>query len=184
MSTQRTTIAARLLDPERIILPSRAVAVAALELAGSGAVVAETRAEVADPLVPLPVSVTLKAVAEPDTATVNAPAASALAGVWVVEDILGRGIIDDTRVTLDFNEQRVAGRATCNSYRGDWALEHGKLSIVDVAVKKMACPEALMDQERRFLDALASADGMRFDDTSALFLTRGGDDLIRARRER
>lgn len=48
----------------------------------------------------------------------------------------------------------------------------------------MACPEALMNQERRFLDALASADGIRFDDTGALFLTSDGNDVIRARRER
>jgi len=41
-----------------------------------------------------------------------------------------------------------------------------------------------MNQERRFLDALASTDGMRFDETGALFLTSGGDELLRARRER
>lgn len=41
-----------------------------------------------------------------------------------------------------------------------------------------------MNQERRFLDALASMDGMRFDETGALFLTSGGDELLRARRER
>jgi heat shock protein HslJ len=75
-------------------------------------------------------------------------------------------------------------RATCNSYQGTWSLEDGQLSIVDVAVTMMACPEALMNQERRFLDALNSADGVRFDDTGALFLTSGGDDLLRARRER
>ena len=40
-----------------------------------------------------------------------------------------------------------------------------------------------MNQERRFLDALASADGIRFDDTGALFLTSGGSDVILARRE-
>ena len=40
-----------------------------------------------------------------------------------------------------------------------------------------------MNQERRFLDALNSADGIRFDDTGALFLTSGGDDLLRARKE-
>ena len=230
MSTQDTTIVAELFYRERIALPPGAVAVATLEIAGSGTVVAETRDEIADRSVPvsvtldvdqsqlpqdaglvfrgsievdgapiwnsepLPVdltaetidlgSVMLMAVEELDTSAVNTPEASSLAGTWVVEDIGGGGIIDDSRVTLDFSEQRVAGRATCNSYQGTWSLEDGQLSIVDVAVTMMACPEALMNQERRFIDALNSADGVRFDDTGALFLTSGGDDLLRARRER
>ena len=235
MNTQRTTIAAELFYRERIALPPGAVAVAALEVAGSGTVVAETRDELADRSVPVAVtldvdrlqlpqdaglvfrgsievdgapvwqseprpvdltsetidlgSVMLRAVAEPDMTDVNTPVASSLDGTWVVEDILGGGIIDSSRVTLDFStldfsEKRVAGRASCNSYQGTWSLEEGQLSIVDVAVTMMACPEALMNQERRFLDALDSTDGMRFDDTGALFLTSGGDDLLRARRER
>lgn len=229
MSTQKTTIAAELFYRERIALPPGAVAVAALEIAGSGTVIAETRDELADRSVPVPVtldvdrlrlpqdaglvfrgvvevdgapawtseprpvdltaetidlgSVLLRAVEKSDMTDVNTPVASSLAGTWVVEDILGGGIIDRSRVTLDFSEQRLAGRASCNSYQGAWSLEDGKLSIVDVAVTMMACPEALMDQERRFLDALASTDGMRFDDTGALYLTSGDDDVIRARKD-
>jgi len=57
MSTQRTKIAAELFYRERIALPPGAVAVAALEIAGSGTVVAETRDELANQSVP--VSVTL-----------------------------------------------------------------------------------------------------------------------------
>ena len=228
MSTQQITIAAALFYRERIALPPGAVAVATLEIAGSGTVVAETRDELTGKSVPVSVtldivrlqlpqdaglvfrggievdgatlwqsearpvdltsetidlgSVMLRAVDEPDKAANDTPAGS-LSGTWVVEDILGGGIIDDSRVTLDFSEGRVAGRASCNSYQGAWSLEDGKLSIVNVGVTMMACPEALMNQERRFLDALNSADGIRFDDTGALFLTSGGDDLLRARKE-
>lgn len=230
MGSQRTTIVAALFYRERIALPPGAVAVAAVEIAGSGTVVGETRDELADQSVPISVtlhvdrlrlpqdaglvfrgsievdgapvwksepqpvdltsetidlgSVMLRAVEETDMTDVNTPVASSLAGTWVVEDILGGGIIDSSRVTLDFSEQRVAGRASCNSYQGAWSLQDGQLSIVDVAVTMMSCPEAIMNQERRFLDALESTDGMRFDDTGALFLTSGGNDLLRARRER
>ena len=78
-------------------------------------------------------SVMLRAVEETDVPPVDSPVATPLAGAWVVEDILGGGIIDSSRVTLDFSEQRVAGRASCNSYQGIWLVEDGKLSIVDVA---------------------------------------------------
>jgi heat shock protein HslJ len=230
MTAKRTTIAASLFYRERIALPPGAVAVAALEAAGSGAVVAETRHERADRSMPVSVtldvdqsqlppdaglvfrgsievdgtpawqteprpldltsetidlgSVMLMAVDGPGTAADDTTAEFSLAGTWVVEDILGDGIIDASRVTLEFGEQRVAGRASCNSYQGAWSLKDGKLSIDDVAVTMMACPEPLMNQERRFLDALASTDGMRFDDTGALFLTSGGDALLRARKAR
>jgi putative lipoprotein len=229
MGTQRTTIVAELFYRERIALPPGAVAVAAVEIAGSGTVVVEARDELADQSVPITVmldvdrlrlpqdvglvfrgsieidgapawksepqpvdltsetidlgAVLLRAAEEPDMTDVNLPVASSLAGTWVVEDILGGGIIDSSRVTLDFSDQRVAGRASCNSYQGTWSLKEERLAITDVAVTMMACPEAIMNQERRFLDALASADGMRFDDTGALFLTSGDDDLLRARRE-
>ena len=229
MSTQNTTIAAALFYRERIALPPDAVAVASLEIAGSGSVVAETREDVADRSVPVSVtlavdpsqlpqdtglvfrgsievdgvpiwksesrpvdltsstvdlgSVMLMSVSEPDMAAADTPEVSALSGTWVVEDILGGGIIDDSRVTMEFSEQRVGGRASCNSYQGAWSLEDGRLSIADVAVTMMACPEAIMNQEQRFLEALAHTDSMRIDDTGALFLTSGGDDLLRARRE-
>ena len=129
-------------------------------------------------------SVMLRAVDAVDMAGDATAAESSLAGTWVVEDILGGGIIDDSRVTLNFSEGRIAGRASCNSYQGAWSMEDGKLSIENVGVTMMACPDALMNQERRFLDALNSADGARFDDTGALCLTGGSDDLILARRER
>ena len=230
MNTRRTTIAAKLFYRERIALPPGAVAVALLEAADSGNIVASTRDELADQSVPVSVTldvdrqqlpqdaglvfrgsievdgaavwqsepqpvdltldtidlgmVMLRSVVESDTAANESPGISSLAGTWVVEDIQGDGIIDDSRVTLDFSEQRVAGHTSCNSYQGNWSLDDGTLSIGDVAVTMMACPEGLMNQERRFLDALAATDGMRFDDTDALFLTGDGDDLIRARRER
>ena len=229
MNTQSITIAAELFYRERIALPPGAVAVAAVEIAGSGTVVAESRDELAGRSVPAPVTleldrlqlpqdvglafrgsievdgvtawrseprpvdltsaaidlgpILLRAVDEQDTAAVDPLAASLQAGTWVVEDILGGGIIDSSRVTLDFREGDVAGRASCNTYQGSWSLDGGRLSIGDVAVTMMACPEALMNQERRFLDALAAADGVRFDETGALLLTSGGNDIILARKE-
>ena len=221
MSTQSIAIVAELFYRERIALPPGAVAVAALEIAGSGNVVAETRDELADRSVPIPVKLELDRLqlpqdvglvfrgsievdgvtawrSEPQPVDLTSAAielgpvllrsvdplvASLQAGTWVVEDILGGGIIDNSRVTLDFREQDVGGRASCNSYQGSWSLEDGRLSIANVAVTMMACPEALMNQEQRFLDALASADGVRFDETGALFLTSGGGDVIRARKE-
>ncbi|HKJ19023.1 MAG TPA: hypothetical protein VJ993_00050, partial [Woeseiaceae bacterium] len=56
MSSQRTMIVAALFYREKIALPPGAVAVAAVEIAGSGTVVAETRNELADQSVPISVT--------------------------------------------------------------------------------------------------------------------------------
>ncbi|WP_295813446.1 META domain-containing protein [uncultured Nitratireductor sp.] len=71
---------------------------------------------------------------------------------WVVEDIDGGGIIDSSRVTLTFDEDgRVGGRASCNSYGARWSEENGKLTISQAVSTEMACAEALMNQEQKFL---------------------------------
>lgn len=46
----------------------------------------------------------------------------------------------------------------------------------------MACPESLMNQERRVLDLLTKVTGYRINDTSALVLTTAGAETISARR--
>ncbi|MFC5585746.1 META domain-containing protein [Nitratireductor kimnyeongensis] len=74
---------------------------------------------------------------------------------WVVEDIDGRGIIDSSRVSLTFaGNGSVSGRASCNSYSANWTEENGKLTLGPAATTKMACAEALMDQEQKFLSIL------------------------------
>ena len=62
------------------------------------------------------------------TATENEPmnqsAEATLTGTsWWVEDIEGGGVIDNSRVTVEFVEDgRVAGNASCNRYMGGYAV--------------------------------------------------------------
>lgn len=75
---------------------------------------------------------------------------------WVVEDIDGSGIIDNSNVTITFGEDgRIAGNGSCNRYMAGWEEENGKLTISRAAATQMACAEALMNQEMKFLDILA-----------------------------
>lgn len=81
---------------------------------------------------------------------------------WIVEDIGGRGIIDSSRVTLNFQEdQRVSGRASCNQFTGGWHLGGEGIGFSRMASTKMACAPALMNQEDRFLSLLGEVH--RFD---------------------
>jgi heat shock protein HslJ/uncharacterized membrane protein len=102
---------------------------------------------------------------------------------WRVEDIGGAGIIDASNVTLVFTPGGgLSGSGGCNRYRAGVELSGEGLHIGPAAATLMACPEALMAQERRFFDALGRVG--RFDVTpdGALRLLAGEDVALTARR--
>jgi heat shock protein HslJ len=99
------------------------------------------------------------------------PARLLQGGEWVVEDILGGGIIDRSRVTLRFwQDGRLTGRASCNNLMGQYQLSGEGLAIGQAATTRMACSPALMEQEQRVLNSLAQVQRFDIDDTGALLL--------------
>ena len=104
------------------------------------------------------------------------------AGEWVVEDINQGGIIDRTRVTLNFgNDGRVSGRATCNNYAGAYAVAGNALRISQLVSTRMACVDALGEQESRFMQALEKVSRFSVSDTGALILKAESGDSLTAR---
>lgn len=101
---------------------------------------------------------------------------------WQVEDILGGGIIDRSHVTIAFEDGRAAGSAGCNRWFAEAKLTGEGLSFGAAGATMMACADALMAQERRFLDALERVTGFDIDETGALLLQAGGETVIKARR--
>ena len=103
---------------------------------------------------------------------------------WVVEDIEGGGIIDRSRVTLNFGaDGRLWGRASCNTYQGEYSLTGESLTLALSATTMMACAPALMDQERKVLDLLARVRAFELDPTGALILKTDDGAALLARRE-
>lgn len=75
---------------------------------------------------------------------------------WVVEDLAGAGIIDSSRMTIEFfDENRLAGLASCNHYGGQYELTAEGVSFDYMFATKMACAPALMNQEQRFLELMS-----------------------------
>lgn len=102
---------------------------------------------------------------------------------WVVEDIGGGGIIDGSRVTLNFGaDGRLWGRASCNAYQGDYTLTGEGLSLELSATTMMACAPALMDQESKVFALLARVHTFELDPTGALLLKIDDKPVLLARR--
>lgn len=103
---------------------------------------------------------------------------------WLLEDLNGGGIIDSSHMTLLLDDAgRASGHSGCNRYTAGYELKETTLSIKpNAAMTMMACAEALMGQEQRFIDALVQVTEYHFDETGALILS-GGDKTLKFRVE-
>jgi heat shock protein HslJ len=70
---------------------------------------------------------------------------------------------EDVEISLVFQDDKVSGRSGCNSYfAGVFSPNPGELAFNAMGATRMACPEPVMDLERRYLKALAGASRFSF----------------------
>lgn len=95
-----------------------------------------------------------------------------LTGVeWVAEDIAGEPVMDRVRSSLVFAEDgRLSGLAGCNRLSGSFSLSGDALEIGPLGLTRRGCPPAVMDQERRFVDALDGVERVELDERGWLLL--------------
>lgn len=104
---------------------------------------------------------------------------------WVIEELAGTPVADADggRPTLQvFRDGRIAGSGGCNRFIGRAQVDGERLTLGPAGMTMMACPEALMRQERRFLDMLADVDGFDIAADGALVLRAAEAPVIVARR--
>ncbi len=102
---------------------------------------------------------------------------------WIIEDIGGRGVIDNSPASLLFLPKgRLAGNGTCNRLIGSFTQQDDTLTLRDTGTTSMMCAPAMMEQEARLLETLASVERFAFDDTGALVLSGAEGATITARR--
>jgi putative lipoprotein len=94
----------------------------------------------------------------------TAGSAASPAGRWLAEDIRGGGVIDFAQTVLDIAaDGRVSGSGGCNRIGGSAELDGDHLRFSQMISTRMACAPALMNQESRFLGALADVRRFRVD---------------------
>jgi heat shock protein HslJ len=68
-------------------------------------------------------------------------------------------VIEDTSAFIAFKDGQATGDGSCNRFFGPYeASSGGDLEFGDLGTTMMACLDAIMEQERAFLDALISVD--------------------------
>lgn len=118
----------------------------------------------------------------PETPDMPQPDKLTLHREWLVEDVMGTGTLDRLRVTLSIAEDgSVSGHSGCNRFAGKATIDGEKLSFGPLAGTRMACPEAQMDLEQKYLGALANVAAFRIDEAQRklVLLDGAGAELLR-----
>lgn len=103
-----------------------------------------------------------------------------LVGAWLLEDMSGRGVVDMVQTTIEFDGSGgVYGGGGCNRFTGTYTFEDQTLAFGPLATTKMMCPEAVMDQEDRFLRALGGIGQVKMDGPFLLIFHEGSDEPLR-----
>ncbi len=86
------------------------------------------------------------------------------AGRWLAEDIGGGGVADRVQTVLELGpDGTVSGSGGCNALSGRAELSGAELTFGPLAATRKLCPPAIMDQEGKFLAALAETRSWKMD---------------------
>jgi putative lipoprotein len=104
------------------------------------------------------------------------------AGKWLAEDLLGGGVIDRLKTTLEIaTDGTVSGHGGCNRYHGRVSLTGESMSFSPLASTKMACTPAAMAQEQKFHQALEKTRTFRINARERKLILRDGNGTTVAR---
>ncbi|MGH7516091.1 MAG: YbaY family lipoprotein [Gemmatimonadales bacterium] len=129
---------------------------------------------------PTQVDLWLKRVADEATGGTSGLSGTA----WRLEDLGGAGVLDRAEATLEFPEVgRVAGSGSCNRFFGTVEISGESIKFGPLGSTRMACPEAVGMQERKYLKALEEAERFTLDEPMLLVYSNGMEKPLRFMRK-
>jgi heat shock protein HslJ len=97
-----------------------------------------------------------------------------------LEDLGGAGVIDNIQATLTFPEAgKTAGKGSCNRFFGPAAISGSAVKLGPLGSTRMACPEAVMNQQKKYLDVLHAAERFEWKDPYLLIYCKGLEKPLR-----
>jgi len=103
---------------------------------------------------------------------------------WAAVNINGVPVEAGAPVTLRLEGgDRIAGNAGCNTYSGSYrTTSKERIRVSALIITTVACAPARMDQERRYLSIIESAEGYSFYGDGSFSLIAGDGRAVRFRR--
>ncbi len=116
-----------------------------------------------------------------DTAAVPPPA-TLLEGEWTIRSIAGRRPVPGTRPDVRFQGTRISGSTGCNSFRGSFRFDRGRLTTGPLITTRRACAGPANVQEQNVLKLFGQRLSISRNRAGTLVMTgRGGQTLVLAR---
>lgn len=81
---------------------------------------------------------------------------------WVLVEINGQPVLENSLPTLSFDEGALGGNGSCNTFGGDYSQEGDKLTVGPLFSTLMYC-DGISDQEQAYLAALQAAAAFRIE---------------------
>lgn len=98
---------------------------------------------------------------------------------WQLVDFAGKPPVDDSHPTIAFEDGRVNGNASCNSYSGEYSVKGDSIAFGMMMSTMMACVDnALMEQEQDYLAFLGDVERYELHDGQLLLTNAAGDMLV------
>ena len=99
---------------------------------------------------------------------------------WLLEDLAGAGVIDNVQATLAFAEAgKVSGKGSCNRFFGPAKIDGNAIHLGPLGSTRMACPEAVMNQETKYLNALQAVERFEWKGPYLLLHSKGLEKPLR-----
>ncbi len=95
---------------------------------------------------------------------------------WRAEDIGGRGVVDNSEVTLMLGgDGKIGGKSGCNGYSANYQLNGDALKVAAPMIgTRMMCAPALMNQEAAYRSLIETAQSVSVTAEGALVITSAG----------
>ena len=95
-----------------------------------------------------------------DSVTTGGTNAAGLIGTkWELDDLAGRGVVDEAQATLEFTgDGMVSGHGSCNGFPGPVVITGDSIEFGPLVATRMFCGEAVTNQEMQYLAALNAAE--------------------------
>jgi len=108
------------------------------------------------------------------------PAAAVRSTTWHAADMGGRGIAAGVASTLHLDAHgRASGTTGCNRFTGPVSIAGDEVRLGPFASTRRMCAPPVMDQEERYLEALAGARHFRLEDGTLRLQDAQGRELVR-----
>jgi len=98
---------------------------------------------------------------------------------WQLVDFAGKPLLLDYQPTMSFEEGRVGGNSSCNTYGGEYTVKGDSIEFGMLMSTMMACADtAAMDQEQEYLSFLGGVDRWEMSDGRLFLFNASGEALV------